>query len=701
MAETFETDDAAQEVQDEVAGRKRKTKTKDLVYKVYADSRIPVSKHAGSVWKQRKEHALKGNRDLFKAWDEAVRYYDNDQTAHRTDSGEDVVGNKTGTQRLNDTLTETENIVFANISTLVPALYAKNPKAEVTANSPESKELGDILEDLINVVSTRNVAPGVGLKAKARRCVSTALLCNRAWLEVGWTQKNDSDDEALRQLSELSNRYNKAKSVDDIEKIEGEIRAFEDSINVVNPSGPRLTFHSPKDVLIDPDAKELDTSDAKWIIVFDYLPTSFICAKYGEKDDKGEFKSIYKPTHLLKSTDSEEGVSDENYSLFNDDSEYATSGYDSREAYDRAKVTRVAYVWDKSTRRLLMYNDKDWSWPIWVWDDPYQLDRFFPLVNLSFLDGPSGPMTKGEVTYYLDQQDAINEINDEERRARAWAKRNIFYNKNVVTNPDDISSVLKGPDGTVRGLDIEAGIDIRTILSSIPTPGYQHKELFDKSLKYASIDRISSVGEVLRGGQFKTNTTDDAVQTNVAATNIKVEDKTDQIEDFVGDVMWLISQLCLMNMPQSQVASLIGFEKSKRWKNLQAHEIQSQFSVRVVGGSVKKPTSAAKKSEALELGQVLGQFTKTPAAGVIVKIMLMVMREAFDEIVITDEDWAKIDQAMSQQAPAGPEQGQGQDNVDQLLQSLSPQDKIKVATLIKQGVPGPEAVRQVTGQAIQ
>ena len=91
-------------------------------------------------------------------------------------------------------------------------------------------------------------------------------------------------------------------------------------------------------------------------------------------------------------------------------------------------MTKVWYVWDKVTRRLEMYADNDWKWPIWVWDDPYGLQGFFPLTPMWFHENPVAMYAKGEVSYYLDQQDQINEINDEKRRALLWARRNIFYN---------------------------------------------------------------------------------------------------------------------------------------------------------------------------------------------------------------------------------------------------------------------------------
>ena len=54
----------------------------------------------------------------------------------------------------------------------------------------------------------------------------------------------------------------------------------------------------------------------------------------------------------------------------------------SNDEFDKACMTKVWYVWDRVTRRLEMYADNDWKWPIWVWDDPYQLQGFYPLTPL-------------------------------------------------------------------------------------------------------------------------------------------------------------------------------------------------------------------------------------------------------------------------------------------------------------------------------
>lgn len=373
-------------------------------------------------------------------------------------------------------------------------------------------------------------------------------------------------------------------------------------------------------------------------------------------------------------------------------------------------MTEVYKVWDKVTRRMLMFNSKDWTWPIWVWDDPLQLDTFFPYYPLTFFESPKGPLTKGEVTYYLDQQDSINEITDEKRRARRWARRNVFFNQNVIS-AEDVTKVINGDDGTVRGLNIPVETKISEVIGTVPVPSLQFESIFDKEDVYRAIDRISSVGTVLRGEQFKTNTNKAAVQANSQAANMRVDEKGDQIEDWIGAIYWGIAQLCLLNMPVEDVVKLIGEEAEGVWENLSKDEI-SNLSQKVVGGSTKKPTSAAKKEEALELGQVLGQFVNA-APGPVLKLMLKAMEKAFDEIVITEEDWQELGDAIDQQSGVEqpPQEGQagGQNDIataspeqlKQVLAQLPPELKQQVQSAIKSGVSPEKALQSIMQQAQQ
>jgi hypothetical protein len=691
----------------DAAPSKRRRKRKETSYQVIGSSKIPVSKQNGKIWKSRVSQGLKHTEGVRESWSEAIAYFENDQLNHRSRLGDNGVGNDVGNQKLNNNITETENVVFANVTTMVPALYARNPEAEFTSNVESMHGLATTLERLVNVLGGRKAAPGINLKPKAKRCVVTCLLTNRAWMKIGWTPKQESSEQAIADLTVLSKELEKAKDSKKIIEIEGKLQALEESIDILQPSGPFAKVKSPFDIIVDPNAKEIDLSDAHWVIEFDMLPTEFILARYATKGKDEMWKSIYQPTHVMKATlEGEDGHEDaDNFSMFSDDKEETAKsfGFMDNESFDKAKMTKVAIIWDKVTRRVLMYNTKDYTWPIWVWDDPLQLDTFYPYYPLTFFESPNGPLTKGEVSYYLDQQDGINEIADEKRRARKWARRNIFYNSNIMDQAD-AQAVLNGDDGTARGLNLPPETKINDAIGSVVPPSMQFQQLFEKDDLYQAIDKISSVGAVLRGEQFKTNTNTSAVQANQSAANMRIDEKSDQIEDWIGQIYWGVAQLCLMNMDEAQVKSLIGDEVE--WQNMQADEI-SGLSQRVIGGSTKKPTSAAKKEEALEFGQVLGQFVNA-APGPVLKMMMQVMEKAFDEVTMREEDWEELQQALEQQAGGGeggqppPEQPEpaaqpeianaSPEQLQEILSQLPPEIKESVQSAIDSGVPPAQAL---------
>lgn len=702
-----EVDSKIDESLGEAAPRRNRKRKKEPVYQVIGDSKIPVSKAAGKVWKSRVGQAKKHTQEVQEAWSEAIRYFENDQLGHR-EAKEHSSGNTRGNQKLNDNITETENVVFANVTTMVPALYSRNPEAEFTANVDERKRLATIIERLVNAIGGKKSAPGINLKPKAKRCVVTCLLTNRAWMKIGWTFKQESSEQALADLEDLAKQLEKAKDAKKIVEIEGKLDALENTIDILRPSGPFAAVKTPFEVMVDPNAKEIDLSDAKWVVEEDIIPTSFILAMYASKKGN-EFRSIYAPTHVMKATlegDENQDNQGETFSLYDTDKDRMNDfGFSDTEAFEKAKMTKVYKVWDRVTQRVLMYNSQDWTWPIWVWDNPLQLDTFFPFYALTFFESPEGPLTKGEVSYYLDQQDAINEITDEARRTRLWARRNIFYNESMI-NREDAEAVLSGNDGTARGIKLPPDTKMGDLVFSIPPPSIQFQQMFDKEGHYTAIDRISSVGTVLRGEQFKTNTNKAAVAANSQAANMRVDEKADQIEDWMGQIYWGIAQLCLMNMPVEQVVQLIGTEAQEVWENMSPEEV-SALSMTVVGGSTKKPTSAAKKEEALEFGQVLGQFVNA-APGPVLTMMFQVMEKAFDEVTMREEDWTALKEAIAQQAQQGQGQGQGQaqpqqpqgpdagtaspEQLQELLAQLPPEIKQQVASAIQSGVSPKEAL---------
>ena len=711
----------------EIAGagiETKKSTDKEPLYRVLGDSKIPVSKHVGLVWSSRKDQGLRSRKNSATNWDEAIRYYENDQSAHRSNSSNIGAGNKPGA-RLSGEWRETENIVFANCSIMVPMLYAKNPTVTVSHTNDAVADRAKCVERLINKLLSQRTEPGLNFKAIARRVVLTTLLTNSGTVKIGFTKKIDSSEEAITELQQLSTELENAKNRKEVLAVEGKITALEEKVSMLTPSGPWCRNLMPHRLVVDPTSLMPDGSDANWMMEEEFLPTAYLNAVYGKANGE-QTQSVYEPTHVLNACESASESVDNTVNSFSllgqDEVNAQANGYENATAYEAALHTKVWYVWDKVTRRVFMYADNNWKWPIWVWDDPLKLPRFFPYFRLWFHEGVNTNAPKGEVSYYLDQQDAINDINSEIHRGRQWAKRNIIYNKDVITAVD-VENVLKGDDGTARGVSIPEGTKIEDHIFSFVPPSMRMPEFFSTDSKFAAVNRITGINDAQRGAQFKTNTTNKAIDTYQANTDIRVEERTDLLEDFIGDIAWNICMLCMMNWDKEDVAPIVGTEFAEYWKKVtDPREFEKDFAARVEGGSIAKPNSKERKDQAINIAQALGQFANAAPAAVIVAMKLL--ERAFDEFTVKDEEWKLIEDTMMQslqKAGGGPGQGQGGEGeqappdasgtpvtdeglaaqVKQRIASLPPAAQKKLEELVNAGTPPSAALKQIEAELAQ
>jgi len=638
------------------------------IYKVIGESKIPVSKHRGPLWRSRYDQGKSSMNKSMDAWNEAYRYYRHDHTRTNASHRDDAPDKAAGTP-LQGSFNSTENLVFANISSLVPMLFTKNPDAEFTVEDKSDEPQARVVEKLVNTLAAKKTAPGLNLKRKVKRNIVSTTLTNIGWFEVGYTLRNDSSEAALEEIKKLSAELEKATSQKDIKQIEGNLLALEETIDMLTPSGPWVKVRRPDQVIVDPTATDLDLSGAcNWVMVEDLMFTSLLRAKYGRKrPGTDEWESIFSPTNVIKagiSPDQGDRGQTDNFQLFSyTTSEYAKYGYADDRSFRAAQMTKVVYVWDRVTRRVELYNANDWCYPLWVWDDPYSIDQYFPIVPMEFHTDPITMYAKGEVTYYLDQQDDINIINNEWSKVRKFAAGKVAYDKNSLKSGDVLEALINGTtDTNTIGLDLPEGKKLGDVLGPLLPPSADAIKFFDKKPVLESIDRLSGVTSVQRGVEYKTNTTNRAIESYESQIQTRADEKMDAIEDSVGTVLWIVAQMCMQFMEQSEVAILLGDDKAKDWKKLDADTIRKTFVPRVVGGSTLKPTSRAKKEQALQITQILGNYAQaTPMALV---VALKVLAQAYDNMIISQEDWEIIYQGLMQQG-AGPSPAEAQQSSEE------------------------------------
>jgi len=635
------------------------------IYRVIGESKIPVSKHRGPLWHSRYDQGRAAMSKNTDAWNEAYRYYRHDHTRQGAGSRHEEDNTAAG-KSLAGNFDSTENIVFANVSALVPLLFTKNPDAEFTCEDKADQQKARVVEKLVNVLAAKKTTPGLNLKRKVKRNIVSTSLTNLGWFEVGYTLREQSSEAALEEIQKLSLELEKATSQKDIKECEGKLLALEETIDMLSPSGPWCKVRRPDQIIVDPTATDLDLSGpCNWVMIEDLMYTSLLRARYGrKKPDSDEWESVFSPTNVIKagvSPDQGERGQTDNFQLFSySTSEYSKYGYADQRSFLAAQMTKVVYVWDKVTRRVELYNCNDWCYPLWVWDDPYSLDQFFSVVPMEFHTDPITMYAKGEVTYYLDQQDDINIINNEWAKVRKFAAGKVVYDKNSLKDNSVLEALVAGThDSNTIGVDLPEGKKLGDVLGPLLPPSADAMKFFDKKPTLEAIDRLSGVASVQRGVEYKTNTTNKAIESYESQIQTRADEKMDAIEDSVGTVLWLTAQMCMQFMEKQEVITLVGEELGSQWETMNATDIRRLFTPRVVGGSTLKPTSRAKKEQALQISQIIGQFTRaTPIAAV---VALKVLSQAFDNVTVSQEDWELIYKGIMKEVQGpSPEQQQAE-----------------------------------------
>lgn len=664
------------------------------LYQIYEGSKIIISKQVGKYWKNKYDAACVAYEDIRNIWEEVYRYYNHNQSK--------AVNTPRGVFHRGDS---TENIIYSNLNIMLPAIYSRNPDITCVTNDKADEPFTMCLQALLNALFQRKNL--VNAKPKFKKAAGVALLTNFGILKVDWTKKDDSVENAAIEMQRISQEMITAENQEKVEELYGQLESLQASMEVLKPGGPSLGNVLSHNLVIDPYAELPDGGDASWMCETIFYSSAGLQAKFTFKEDEAEKnpirKLIYKPTHKAVFAEGsgaggrEDGLGMVLTALSGGDGTGdvpISFEQEGRRAYINQYFTECRLLWDKTLRRVMLFHRDDWTWPIWVWDDPLQITRFFPYFIIGLTMNTGGTVGVGETAYVLDQQDEINDINRQMARIRRSVFDFFYYNSDVIT-PDEAEKFIKGIRGETQGgkhiLGVKAGEGgkVQEMIQAFAPPSLQYDMLFDKPKILDSMNRITNTSDALRGVQFKTNTNVASVQSYQESMRLSVGAKVDVIEDTVADVALAFAELAVQNYTTEDVGSLVGEQMAQAWQQMSVQEFTRKFSVDVVAGSMEKPNSVFRKKEAVEVAQAVGQFARA-APGSVSKIMLRVLQQAFTEIAIKPEDWASIDQeimaTMQKGAPEGsvPPGAQGQPGRPAAV-GADPQELMKRAQQLPDG----------------
>ena len=596
------------------------------LYKMVANNKIAVSKKEGILWAQRLMIAKKKMDVISREWDENVKTYLGYNKASSDNDKKDL------TLQMEDA--DYENLLWANTNAINRETIMKLPHIELTPQSEQSEPYINALEHGLNKYLSQIGNNGINLKEKLKKADIGAQLTNRGIIRLDWNDIVDTDAVKM-DIHKIEQQLAAPDlTIKKIKELEGRLFALNEKLEESGMSGLQLTIVDPKNLFIDPNSQLETGLDADWMIERKVELKSVIQAKYGTEDgtvyagDKSDVGGDDAEKYYEKQICGDESEMDKDSSML---------------------TTTVYYIWDKLKKRVYLYEEGKWEYPLWVYEDPYGLMQFFPYFILNYNTSPYQNETLSECSYYLPIQHQINDVNNKMKQARDRAFNITLYDKRSALDKKDLENMTNGKIGYV-GINVPEGKRITDVISSMPTFGLD-QPLMDKSGLYATMQKMCSSDPTMRGEEYRTNTTNGAIEQYSSAKKVTIGVRIDilinyyiriskevlkiMLEKFTVDD-W--SKYCSPNETEFLVQNPIAYK---------------DLDILFAGDDTLEPTSVMKKQEAVQLSQIMGQFAGASPA--IVVVMLKLMSRAFNEIVISPEDWEMIFQSvqaqMQQQQP--------------------------------------------------
>lgn len=580
-------------------------------------NKIAVSKKEGCLWRDRLEVSRNLSRDLRDSWENIIRVYkgqnkpDDDENKKRL--------------RMDEQVKTFENLVWANTNGINREVVMKLPKVQVDSDVTEFEEIAKAYEKLANNYMGQVGNCGLNCKEKLQKVDICAQLTNRGIWRLDWVDKIDRDV-VLRQIEELEGQLEECKDTKEIKEIEGKLYGLNERLEDSGFDGAQITLVNPCCLFIDPNSQLESGLDADWMIEERLEYQHVLEAKYGKQVDEGNEEELYK----------EKVEDDGDYVLGEEERTQVTA--------ERLKTVKVYYAWDKLKRRVYLYEDGKWDKPLWVWKDPYGLKQFFPYYILSYNQSVVDNNMMSEVAYYLPLVNSINKINSQIDKARDRAFNVTLVDRNLRLEEKDLQNMTNGKPGWVQVAPRE-GMKIADCVAGMPTPGSENQLLMDKNGLYAMITKLSSADVITRGEEYKTNTTNGAIAQYTQGKKVIIGIKVDKLISFYLRVVKDVLQLCLNKFDMNDLLKWVGSYEAQVINEIRV-DVWSP-DLKFTGDDTVEPTAAAKKQEALQITQMMGQFAGASPA--IVPVVLKMLSRAFNELVITDEDWRMIIQGFEQQ----------------------------------------------------
>lgn len=536
-------------------------------------------------WQERIKPALDTQRERVKDFERNREYARGEQ--HRDSSGKLV----------------RTNLIYANQSTIVPHIYAKNPEIAVSpskAVTPARYQQVKKFAQTMEVVLQRMFVLDTQLKKRMRGALYSVMDTGDGWLKMIYQRDYPSDpllkqrihdsQDNLARIERLINETREVDSSKDLEAQRDELKvmldAMQKQVEVVVSEGLVIDRILTDDILvldrtlIDFDAYvQADAIDHMvWMTKDEYVEIT------GRPLPENNGPNIY---HERKHHDDKRNTG-------------SSAGVKKPGGIE---LVCVHEVWHLRTNTVYTFADgaKEWA------REPYQPERmgerWYPFFRLGWnlQDGTHEAIP--DVTLQRDLQDEYNASRTQWKAAREGSKPLRIIRGNGSLTEQDVKNIQNAKADEYVVVDGRADTPLSNDIAQLDSYAVD-MAVYDTNPIRGDMELVAGRGDAAAGGVVEAKTATEA-EIQQAGLMSRSEYRRDVTEDLITEMATCAAQMLLQEMTVPQIQFIAG--QDAVWPQMAKMEVFALINIEVRAGSTGKPNQQKEREQWTQLHPMLAQ----------------------------------------------------------------------------------------------
>lgn len=450
----------------------------------------------------------------------------------------------------------TVNITGSTVQNMLPFLIRKRPKFMLQPRRPEFVVSARLQQEVLNYCWRE-----FDMQRQARRAILDAVVLGHGIIKTGFNLEVDESIDSAPTTIE-----------------------YRDYIRKEEPFVRRV---SPFFFVFDPEAPEFDLNSARWCAEIIIKPLRDVIDNklYSDKVRKQLRDGKVEPTRVE--------------SLYNWKVDSDLDFGDEHTDFSETNRDRVVLfeLWDKRSGKYFVFAHgvhepliEQETWPYDYLDGfPYLMVPFIPMID--------EPFPLGLPAFMEDQQHELNRT-----RTAMFQHRRRFNRKYMALEGEiddaELTKLVNGEDGTVI---IARNRDAVVPLADAPLPSDQYQV---EGVIKQDIQELTGSDELIRGGSLPSRTTATEVNTRGRLFGLKLEDRVEQVDNFIVSVGRQVLQHIKANYLTDKVIRLTG-EQGNYWVTYSPEDIQGEVDIEMETVSAPQVDPVLDRQQAIQIMQMV------------------------------------------------------------------------------------------------